>query len=144
MQDNGEWVSSEANFTSLATPNAIGSGKTALNTLLHEGAPPLHVILLCGCICPPHTSCCIHCCLRQSELSLTSCTPATIPGVILFAASTAAEVPQESGTPLSNPRSASHAGSVNVHSFHEQQVQMDPCWGHLRSPHVLPSNTMCM
>lgn len=43
VQDNGEWVSSEANFTSLATPNAIGSGKTALNTLLHEGAPPLHV-----------------------------------------------------------------------------------------------------
>ena len=39
IQDNGEWVASEANFTSLATPNAIGSGKTALNTLLHEGLP---------------------------------------------------------------------------------------------------------
>lgn len=37
VQDNGEWVASQANFTSLATPNAIGSGKTALNTLLHEG-----------------------------------------------------------------------------------------------------------
>ena len=37
VQESGEWVPSQANFTSLATPNAIGSGKTALNTLLHEG-----------------------------------------------------------------------------------------------------------
>lgn len=41
VQANGEWVPSQANFTSLATPNAIGSGKTALNTLLHEGKPCL-------------------------------------------------------------------------------------------------------
>ena len=39
LQGGGEWVPSQANFTSLATPNAIGSGKTALNTLLHEGKP---------------------------------------------------------------------------------------------------------
>lgn len=37
VQEGGEWVPSQANFTSLATPNAVGSGKTALNTLLHEG-----------------------------------------------------------------------------------------------------------
>eukprot|EP00967_Tisochrysis_lutea_P112614 scaffold178107_cov19-Tisochrysis_lutea.AAC.1 len=28
---------SQTNFTSLATPNQVGSGKTALVTLLHEG-----------------------------------------------------------------------------------------------------------
>lgn len=34
---DGTWQPASANFTSLATPNAIGSGKTALATLLHEG-----------------------------------------------------------------------------------------------------------
>ncbi len=34
-------VPSQANFTSLATPDAIGSGKTALATLLHEGEPDI-------------------------------------------------------------------------------------------------------
>lgn len=41
-RDDGQWVASQANFTSLATPNAIGSGKTALNTLLHEGGHAAH------------------------------------------------------------------------------------------------------
>ena len=35
---DGTWQPASANFTSLATPNAVGSGKTALATLLHEGA----------------------------------------------------------------------------------------------------------
>ena len=34
---DGSWQPASANFTSLATPNAVGSGKTALATLLHEG-----------------------------------------------------------------------------------------------------------
>ena len=34
---SGEWVPSSTNFTSLASPGAVGSGKTALVTLLHEG-----------------------------------------------------------------------------------------------------------
>ena len=34
---DGAWVPSAANFTSLATPSAVGSGRTALVTLLHEG-----------------------------------------------------------------------------------------------------------
>ena len=55
-QDDGEWVASQANFTSLATPNAIGSGKTALNTLLHEGKlhrTPCECYQTCcnACIC---------------------------------------------------------------------------------------------
>ena len=37
VQSDGTWVPSRTNFTSLATPNAVGSGKTALVTLLHEG-----------------------------------------------------------------------------------------------------------
>ncbi|KAL3147698.1 hypothetical protein ABBQ32_002443 [Trebouxia sp. C0010 RCD-2024] len=41
-KEGGEWVPSQANFTSLATPNAVGSGKTALNTLLHEGGHAAH------------------------------------------------------------------------------------------------------
>ena len=40
---DGSWQPASANFTSLATPNAIGSGKTALATLLHEGEAPLHL-----------------------------------------------------------------------------------------------------
>ena len=38
----GEWVPSQANFTSLATPSAIGSGHTALVTLMHEGGHAAH------------------------------------------------------------------------------------------------------
>jgi hypothetical protein len=33
---------SQTNFTSLATPNQVGSGKTALVTLLHEGGHAAH------------------------------------------------------------------------------------------------------
>ena len=33
---DGSWQPSEANFTSLADPKAIGSGHTALVTLMHE------------------------------------------------------------------------------------------------------------
>lgn len=33
----GEWVPSQTNFTSLASPTAVGSGATALVTLMHEG-----------------------------------------------------------------------------------------------------------
>lgn len=38
----GEWVPSQANFTSLATPSAVGSGHTALVTLMHEGGHAAH------------------------------------------------------------------------------------------------------
>lgn len=37
IRSDGSWVPSKTNFTSLATPSAVGSGKTALVTLLHEG-----------------------------------------------------------------------------------------------------------
>ena len=40
--EDGAWVPSVANFTSLATPSAVGSGKTALVTLLHEGGHAAH------------------------------------------------------------------------------------------------------
>ena len=33
---DGEWVPSSTNFTSLADPTAVGSGLTALTTLMHE------------------------------------------------------------------------------------------------------------
>ncbi|KAI8846674.1 metalloendopeptidase [Chytridium lagenaria] len=36
------WVPSQANFTSLATPSQIGSGHTALVTLMHEGGHAAH------------------------------------------------------------------------------------------------------
>jgi oligoendopeptidase F len=36
------WVPSRTNFTSLATPSAIGSGETALVTLMHEGGHAAH------------------------------------------------------------------------------------------------------
>jgi Zn-dependent oligopeptidase len=36
------WVPSHANFTSLATPSAVGSGYTALVTLMHEGGHAAH------------------------------------------------------------------------------------------------------
>jgi len=39
---DGTWHSSEANFTSLATPDEVGSGNTALTTLMHEGGHAAH------------------------------------------------------------------------------------------------------
>ena len=42
LRADGSWVPSRANFTSLATPSAVGSGKTALVTLLHEGGHAAH------------------------------------------------------------------------------------------------------
>lgn len=39
---DGSWQPAYANFTSLATPNQLGSGKTALETLLHEGGHAAH------------------------------------------------------------------------------------------------------
>ncbi|KAJ3306553.1 hypothetical protein HDV03_004682 [Kappamyces sp. JEL0829] len=39
---NGNWVPSQANFTSLADPSAVGSGHTALTTLMHEGGHAAH------------------------------------------------------------------------------------------------------
>jgi Zn-dependent oligopeptidase len=36
------WIPSRANFTSLATPSAVGSGYTALVTLMHEGGHAAH------------------------------------------------------------------------------------------------------
>eukprot|EP00878_Enallax_costatus_P001069 GHUV01001206.1.p1 GENE.GHUV01001206.1~~GHUV01001206.1.p1 ORF type:complete len:671 (+),score=225.42 GHUV01001206.1:78-2090(+) len=41
-KSDGTWVPAHANFTSLATPNQLGSGKTALETLLHEGGHAAH------------------------------------------------------------------------------------------------------
>jgi Zn-dependent oligopeptidase len=38
----GEWVPSQTNFTSLASPKSIGSGNTALVTLMHEGGHAAH------------------------------------------------------------------------------------------------------
>jgi len=38
----GEWVPSQANFTSLASPREVGSGNTALTTLMHEGGHAAH------------------------------------------------------------------------------------------------------
>ncbi|GAX73907.1 hypothetical protein CEUSTIGMA_g1357.t1 [Chlamydomonas eustigma] len=40
---DGALVPSKANFTSLATPNQLGSGRTALVTLLHEGGHAAHM-----------------------------------------------------------------------------------------------------
>ena len=39
---DGSWQPSEANFTSLADPKAIGSGLTALTTLMHEAGHAAH------------------------------------------------------------------------------------------------------
>ena len=39
---DGTWVPSESNFTSLATPDEVGSGNTALTTLMHEGGHAAH------------------------------------------------------------------------------------------------------
>ena len=143
VQDNGEWVSSEANFTSLATPNAIGSGKTALNTLLHEGAPPLHVsplrlqmptiyfMLQSLLLAAMRTELDFRQSCYQSRCHLPCC--------IHSSCSTRRKV-----APLSTLRPASHAGSIDDLPLPQQQVQMNPCWGQLCCPHVLSSDTMCM
>lgn len=41
------WVPSETNFTSLATPSAIGSGHTAITTLMHEAGHAAHFANVC-------------------------------------------------------------------------------------------------
>ena len=40
--EHGRWVAGEINFTSEATPNQVGSGWRALNTLFHEGGHAAH------------------------------------------------------------------------------------------------------
>ena len=42
VKPDGTQVPSETNFTSLADPNAVGSGLTALNTLMHEAGHAAH------------------------------------------------------------------------------------------------------
>eukprot|EP00978_Attheya_sp_CCMP212_P016068 scaffold41822_cov58-Attheya_sp.AAC.1 len=42
IKSDGTWVPSEANFTSLADPMAVGSGLTALTTLMHEAGHAAH------------------------------------------------------------------------------------------------------
>ena len=42
FKSDGTWVPSQTNFTSLATPTQVGSGRTALVTLLHEGGHAAH------------------------------------------------------------------------------------------------------
>eukprot|EP00930_Biecheleria_cincta_P055071 TRINITY_DN41440_c0_g1_i1.p1 TRINITY_DN41440_c0_g1~~TRINITY_DN41440_c0_g1_i1.p1 ORF type:complete len:635 (-),score=127.93 TRINITY_DN41440_c0_g1_i1:9-1892(-) len=42
QRPGGKWQPSSANFTSLADPKAIGSGKTALTTLMHEAGHAAH------------------------------------------------------------------------------------------------------
>merc|ERR1719217_1013333 len=39
---SGEWQPSATNFTSLADPQAVGSGQTALKTLMHEAGHAAH------------------------------------------------------------------------------------------------------
>jgi Zn-dependent oligopeptidase len=41
-KSDGSWQPSEANFTSLANPKAVGSGHNALVTLMHEGGHAAH------------------------------------------------------------------------------------------------------
>eukprot|EP00546_Thalassionema_frauenfeldii_P020522 CAMPEP_0178903644 /NCGR_PEP_ID=MMETSP0786-20121207/5267_1 /TAXON_ID=186022 /ORGANISM="Thalassionema frauenfeldii, Strain CCMP 1798" /LENGTH=629 /DNA_ID=CAMNT_0020575029 /DNA_START=38 /DNA_END=1927 /DNA_ORIENTATION=+ len=42
IQPDGTFVPSQTNFTSLADPTAVGSGLTALNTLMHEAGHAAH------------------------------------------------------------------------------------------------------
>jgi len=42
VKPSGEFVPSQTNFTSLADPTAVGSGLTALNTLMHEAGHAAH------------------------------------------------------------------------------------------------------
>jgi oligoendopeptidase F len=42
VRPDGSWQPSRTNFTSLADPAAVGSGKTALTTLMHEAGHAAH------------------------------------------------------------------------------------------------------
>ena len=42
IKPDGTWVPSQTNFTSLADPAAVGSGHTALTTLMHEAGHAAH------------------------------------------------------------------------------------------------------
>jgi Peptidase family M3 len=42
INEKGEWVPGQINFTSEATPDQIGSGVRAINTLFHEGGHAAH------------------------------------------------------------------------------------------------------
>jgi len=42
VKPDGTWVPSKTNFTSLADPSAVGSGLTALQTLMHEAGHAAH------------------------------------------------------------------------------------------------------
>jgi Zn-dependent oligopeptidase len=42
VKESGERALASANFTSLASPNDVGSGRTALTTLMHEGGHAAH------------------------------------------------------------------------------------------------------
>ena len=42
IKPDGSWQPSMANFTSLADPTAVGSGKRALTTLMHEAGHAAH------------------------------------------------------------------------------------------------------
>merc|ERR1719310_2547802 len=42
VKPDGTWVPSKTNFTSLADPEAVGSGHTALTTLMHEAGHAAH------------------------------------------------------------------------------------------------------
>lgn len=42
ITQTGEWIPSQTNFTSLASPKSVGSGHTALVTLMHEGGHAAH------------------------------------------------------------------------------------------------------
>mmetsp|Transcript_36439 Transcript_36439/g.79717 ORF Transcript_36439/g.79717 Transcript_36439/m.79717 type:complete len:648 (-) Transcript_36439:248-2191(-) len=42
VKPDGTWVPSQTNFTSLADPTAVGSGLTALTTLMHEAGHAAH------------------------------------------------------------------------------------------------------
>lgn len=42
VKPDGSWQPATANFTSLADPSAVGSGLTALTTLMHEAGHAAH------------------------------------------------------------------------------------------------------
>jgi oligoendopeptidase F len=47
VRPDGTWQAAEANFTSLADPKAVGSGLTALTTLMHEAGHAAHFANIC-------------------------------------------------------------------------------------------------
>lgn len=69
----GEWVPSQTNFTSLASPAAVGSGHTALVTLMHEGGHGKSVVvLLPHCNTPLTYSSRSHCALSAAHFANVS------------------------------------------------------------------------